>query len=320
MFERRLMSPLVAQPEFPLNRNFETSQAFFMPERLGSSSPYLEGDEWRASRRDNSDSISFQGVKMVKMIGSVCASLAIAVLGMSACSWAHATDASTGGTEVRQKCVRAARKLRDEPDYGQFILQAISNQSAREAKEAADYLSRCSVAKKLHEALEKSRGGTQLSNAKLGKLIEGAEDLQRKCQSVSEDMAAHGEELALRALQGGIPGAGVAYGERVNYSPPEAMKVPLREALRLDAMAGSEVAVQRLALYGNKLGLTSYEQTAYYAVAMELGSQHQAEMLQRVVEARNPPALSAQEKVEADRIAQRLRAKLAAKPRGMSDS
>jgi len=212
------------------------------------------------------------------------------------------------------------RKLRDEPDYGQFILQAISNQSARDAKEAADYLSRCSVAKKLHEALEKSRGGTQLSNAKLGKLIDGAEDLQRKCQSVSEDMAAHGEELALRALQGGIPGAGVAYGERVNYSPPEAMKVPLREALRLDAMAGSEVAVQRLALYGNKLGLTSYEQTAYYAVAMELGSQHQAEMLQRVVEARNPPALSAQEKVEADRIAQRLRAKLAAKPRGMSDS
>lgn len=210
---------------------------------------------------------------------------------------------------TRQKSEGHGHRLADgTTNYGLFIQNAISTGSPQAAATALRYIARCEVASSLREVLERQRGHQQLNDARIARLIGDADNQLRLCQGVTSELLAHRQELGERALLGGVTGVAVLVGESIDFTPKEALKVPLRNALREDAARGDYAAVTRLALYGGQLGLSDVEASAYALLAQSVGdSEPQVALMRRGLQSRPPLVMNAEQQQAARLLADQLK-------------
>lgn len=148
--------------------------------------------------------------------------------------------------------------------YGPHVQRAIDSGDPKQALEAAQRIASC----RPDMDVESMINGTHpkyrlvLPPEARAEVITKERQNQRYCQTLTPDLMAQHQTLALRALDAKVPGAGLAYYNSLNFenrSPAEIERA--LPGLRVDVEHGEEMAVPLLAL--KDLGQSRVEQLAY---------------------------------------------------------
>jgi hypothetical protein len=148
--------------------------------------------------------------------------------------------------------------------FGPHVQRALDSDDPRQALEAARWIASC----RPDMDVESMINGTHpkyrlvLPADQRAAVITNERQNQRYCQTLTPDLMAQHQALALRALEAKVPGAGLAYYDSLNRDSrsPAELERALR-GLRVDAEDGQEMAVPLLAL--QSLGQSRVEQLAY---------------------------------------------------------
>lgn len=148
--------------------------------------------------------------------------------------------------------------------FGPHVQRALDSGDPRQALEAARWIASC----RPDMDVESMINGTHpkyrlvLPADQRAAVITNERQNQRYCQTLTPDLMAQHQALALRALEAKVPGAGLAYYDSLNRDSrsPAELERALR-GLRVDAENGQEMAVPLLAL--QSLGQSRVEQLAY---------------------------------------------------------
>ena len=149
--------------------------------------------------------------------------------------------------------------------YGPQILAAYESGDADAAWDAFNQLQGCAALDERQAGLEAARGrAVGLAAESWRQQFEQLQGEQRRCQTVTPQLAGLAAPLAQRAMRARIPGAAAAYarvaGSRLGDSGARA---ELLGALSQDAWRGDAGALQVLAASGAQLGAGVGEQLSY---------------------------------------------------------
>lgn len=149
--------------------------------------------------------------------------------------------------------------------YGVHVQRALDSGDPKQALKAAQWIARCDADNDTEAMLNGThpkKYRLHLPEEQRREWIERARATQRLCQTLTPDLQAQHQALALRALEAKVPGAGVAYHQTLSReSRTDDERERARRALRLDAEHGDVMAVMTLAVAD--LGLPRGEQLGY---------------------------------------------------------
>jgi len=203
--------------------------------------------------------------------------------------------------------------------YGPHIDRARDSLGPKAAWQAVAWLQACRQNAMIMQHYQQARDNGAVPELMTRLLVETQTEA-RRCQTVTAQHQALLPELTLRAMRGGIAGAGAAYaGEQRFEQADAALQAELRSAIRRDANAGEGTTLINAALSDAGWGL-SYEERLSYLLAFGLlspgGPQH-LQALDQSGQIKMPAPNSAQAvaaKAAAQKIADAAKAKAASRP------
>lgn len=188
-------------------------------------------------------------------------------------------------------------------DYGQIVIAAVNGGTPKQAGQAARLIDGCESTTDFARAVEILKSDGRLDSAMAVKVTRSINERERKCQSIPPDLVPRQKELAERALLGGERGVALIYGNLVAFDPPAAMRLPLRDALRADFLAGDTTTALSLARHADLFDLSRVE-TRAYEIVFDAQNARMKDALNAGGFATPTPALSEDEQRQAEGLAQ----------------
>lgn len=154
--------------------------------------------------------------------------------------------------------------------YGPHIERAQAGGDAAAAWEAVQWLRRCASISATRQSYENVRG-ERIPQEMLTQLMLEADAEGRRCQTVTAWHWAMLQELALRAIRGGVPNAAVGLAAMVKPGDiTPALRQEVSEAIRRDANAGEPGSMLGALTNGAAWGLSDDERLGYLVAISEL--------------------------------------------------
>ncbi len=203
-------------------------------------------------------------------------------------------------------------------DYRQYALDALGSGNAEHAFLAAQQIRICAFNEEFRVGVERLRSTGKLPPDRSKEIIERAELEMRRCQTLTPDVSAKGEQLARMALLGQQVGAAALFLSFRSGVPDEAIKVETLSALQRDASLGERDAIFLLAANLGRWNLTGIEQRAYFLAAESAGLDGMPGLIARITTNPYISRLTDLEEKEAQAMAdgfiQRLRMRMGERP------
>lgn len=188
-------------------------------------------------------------------------------------------------------------------DYGQIVITAVNGGTPRLAGKAARLIDSCQSTADLARAVDMLKSDGRLDSVMATKVTRSIDERERQCQSIPPDLVPRQKELAERALLGGERGVAMIYANLVAFDPPAAMRLPLRDALRADFLAGDTLTSLALARHADLFDLSRIE-TRAYEIAFDTQNARMKDALNAGGFVKPTPALSDDEQRQAEGLAQ----------------
>ncbi|MFG6430793.1 hypothetical protein [Roseateles sp. LYH14W] len=164
----------------------------------------------------------------------------------------------------------AAKPRIGSEGYGPHIERAQAGNDAAAAWEAVEWLRQCASNEEKRQSYEGLRG-ERIPQEMLAQLMLEADAEGRLCQTVTARHRAMLQELALRAIRGGVPHAATGFAELV--SPDDlapGLRQEVADAMRRDANAGQPGSLVGVLARGTAWGLSDEERLAYLVALGEM--------------------------------------------------
>lgn len=148
--------------------------------------------------------------------------------------------------------------------FGPHVQRALDSGDPRQALQAARWIASCRPDMDVESMITGTHPKYRLvlPPEARAEVIAKERQNQRYCQTLTPDLMAQHQALAMRALDAKVPGAGLAYYDSLSLeSRTPAERERALQGLRADAEYGQEMAVPLLALQA--LGQSRVEQLAY---------------------------------------------------------
>ncbi|WP_431265023.1 hypothetical protein ACQ859_06150 [Roseateles chitinivorans] len=188
-------------------------------------------------------------------------------------------------------------------DFGQIVITAVNGGSPKLAGKAARLIDGCRATRDLAQAVAMLKADGRLDEASATLISQSVDERERQCQSIPLEMMPRQKELAERALLGGERGVALIYANLVAFNPPDAMRLPLRDALRADFLAGDTTTALSLARHADLFDLSRVE-TRAYEIVFDAQNDRMKDALNASGFATPQPALSDEEQRQAEGLAQ----------------
>lgn len=162
-----------------------------------------------------------------------------------------------------------------EVGYGAFIDEAAASGDPEKLIKAAELVKMCKVQDmRVQERRTYLHSGSDPTNEFNSKVLELEEDIQRRCQALTDTQKAQYLPMLEQAAKQGAPGAATLfYGALFDESRDSSRYPWLREELVADAARGEGVALHYLACNSVGTALSMKQRAAYLAAIGTLASQ-----------------------------------------------
>lgn len=147
--------------------------------------------------------------------------------------------------------------------YGPYIREALEATDPAMAMLALHRIAVCPLNAEIQAGHERLKSDPRLPPKLLAEMIEHYRADERRCQTLTPEIAALRPQLALKAMRGGAIGGAAAYARAVNFQPSDELRPVLLAALQRDAQAGDRDALMTLAMPRMIQGLPAFDQRVY---------------------------------------------------------
>lgn len=216
---------------------------------------------------------------------------------------------ATAASAAAMAAAPASGPALDSRGFAPVVQRALDSGDPKDALDAAQWMAACLPDQDVESMLNGSHAKyrIQVSDSVRRQWIENVRQTERHCQALTPEQLAQFRQLATRALDAKLPGAGLAYFQSLDReNRSEAERARALPGLRIDAESGVVLAVPILAR--SSLGQSRTEQLAYQKLTDLLV---QKDLLPPLLGAFPPgdavtPPYSPQEQADAAALARRL--------------
>lgn len=170
--------------------------------------------------------------------------------------------ASSGASSLLADRLKYGRDIGSE-GYGPYIREALEATDPAMAMLALRRIAVCGMNAEIQAGHERLKSDPRLPAKLLAEMIEHYRADERRCQTLTPEIAALRPQLALKAMRGGAIGGAAAYARAVNFQPSDELRPVLLAALQRDAQAGDRDALMTLAMPRMIQGLPAFDQRVY---------------------------------------------------------
>lgn len=224
--------------------------------------------------------------------------------------------ASAGASSRLADRLTTGRNIGSE-GYGPYIREALEAADPDMAMLAVQRIFSCSINPEFQAGHERLKSDPRLPPHLVAESIEHYRADERRCQTLTPEIAALRPKLALKAMQGGAIGGAVAYVHAANFQLPDDLRAPVLAALQRDAQAGDRGALMTLSQPSLFPELTAFERRVFTLAehALESGT-HLGELLNWIRNFHAGPGLTETDEARAQAAAKALVEKIrAAEPK-----